>query len=254
MALHTFESSAGKFKTPNTDKTGHKDAIAKMIQEYANSRPRQVQKTLGPSSVGVACDRYLVGLMSSGAQTGHVAADDNPWYSIVGTATHGWLSEMLHSMPGWMVEERVEIGSPSVPYGHCDGFHPESGLVLDWKILGKTSLDSIRVNGPSRVYREQLQVYGLGWERMGYKPTEVLLVGLPRTPSAVLPFLHEAQLWAEPYDRQFAEASVARVDRLQQEALRLRAAKAKNLLSVSVTPGKDCKWCPFQKTCPDFKA
>lgn len=254
MVLQKFESSGFAKNIPDSDKTGHKENIKKLILDYANSRPRQVQVSLGPSSVGNACDRSLVGMMSGvHSNNGESSSDTNPWFSIIGSSVHTWLAEMFETIPGWLVEQRVEIGSPAVPYGHCDLFNPELGLVADHKILGKEPLQKLRVEGPSRVYREQLHVYGLGWTRMGYVVNEVLLIAYPRNPSAVLPFLHEAVLWSEPFDKDLAEKSIARVDKLQQEALKLKAAKAKNLLSIPANPGKDCFWCPFNKPsmCPD---
>lgn len=603
MAIKKFEASGFAKNVPDSDPTGYKNEFKKLILDYANSRPRQVQVSLGPSSVGNACDRSLVGMMSGiHSGPGQNGADDNPWYSIVGTAVHSWLAEMFDTLPGWMVEQRVEIGSPAVPYGHCDLFNPERELLVDFKALsldtlamtplgpisidqlkvgdqvysgsgevcrvtnktpvfngrpcfrvhfddntsvvadadhewvvrsshkntkgplkgvneptrilttkelqslryglpwridtteiqgeetqlpidpylmgtwlgdgskhggqitvsrgedfdslksrmvlsektgkredvaitvvsgltldlidlgflvrgergrtypavekhipeiyfhssveqrrelvrglmdsdgysnvcrkqvvfvqggeghrrlfndfvrlvrslgervttsfygrkcqncaegeshpsyeakwtpfrfipffldrkastvkitntgrndalrikrveevesvpvqcitvdsedhtfligessikthncqGKDPLQKLRLEGPSRVYREQLHVYGLGWTRMGYKVSEVLLIGLPRNPSAVLPFLHEAVLWSEPYNQDLAEKSIGRVEALQQEALKLKAAKAKNLLSIVATPGKDCYFCSFNKPfmCPD---
>lgn len=239
------------------DKTGWAVPIKKLILDHLNNRPRSVQTSLGPSSAGNPCDRALVGLMSGFEGS----PDSNPWLAGVGTAVHFMLAEMLeaeNTAAGkkiWLVEQHLPIKAPAIPSGSGDFFHIEKGLVGDWKILGKTTLDDIQKNGPSELYRTQLHIYGLGYAQLGYQVNNVLLVGLPRNANPNLPFLHEAQFWSEPWDMQLAVDAVNRVEKLYLKAKELKAVNnIKKLQLVPANPGKSCYYCPFKNikgACPD---
>ncbi len=243
------------------DKTGWSDPLNEMILNYLNDRPRSVQTALGPSSAGNPCDRALVGMMSGFEGS----PDSNPWLAGVGTAVHLILADMLEAIntkavaaggkKQWLVEQDLVIKPPALPRGSGDGFHIESGTVLDWKILGKTSLDDIQKNGPSDLYRIQLHIYGLGYAQLGYQVNDVLLVALPRNANPNLPFLHEKVLWKEPFDLDVAVQAVKRVEDLYFRARELNAAaNPRKLQLVQASPGKSCYWCPFKQNkaaCPD---
>jgi hypothetical protein len=243
------------------DKTGWGDPIKEMVLNYANERPRSVQTALGPSSAGNPCDRSLVGAMSGFEGS----PDSNPWLATVGTAVHLLLADMLEGINEksikaggkkiWLVEQQLPIKPPAIPSGNGDGFHIESGTVLDWKILGKSSLDKIQKNGPSDLYRIQLHIYGLGYAQLGYQVNDVLLAALPRNANPNLPFLHESVLWKEPWDMDVAVEAVKRVEDLYIQARTLNAvANPKKLQLIKATPGDACYWCPFRKNkaaCPD---
>jgi hypothetical protein len=243
------------------DKTGWAEPIKEMVLNYANERPRSIQTALGPSSAGNPCDRALVGLMSGFEGS----PDSNPWLATVGTAVHLLLADMLEGInekavkagekKQWLVEQHLPIKAPAIPSGNGDGFHIPTGTVLDWKILGKTSLDDIQKNGPSDLYRIQLHIYGLGYAQLGYQVNDVLLVALPRNANPNLPFLHESVMWKEPWDMDVAVKAVKRVEELYMKARELKAAtNPKRLQLVQASPGKSCYFCPFKSNknaCPD---
>jgi hypothetical protein len=239
------------------DKTGWAEPIKNMTLSYLNNRPRSVQTSLGPSSACNPCDRALVGMMSGFEGQ----PDSNPWLAGVGTAVHLIMADMLEEENRkagreiWLVEKELPIKPPAIPKGHGDGFHIPTGMVLDWKILGKTSLDEISKNGPSDTYRTQLHIYGLGYWQLGYKVESVLLACLPRNANPNLPFLHEAVFWKEDFDMDHAVQAVERVEKLHTRARELKAtSNIKKLQLVPATPGKACFFCPFKgnKTaCPD---
>jgi hypothetical protein len=187
--------------------------------------------------------------------------DSNPWLATVGTAVHFLLAEMLEAENKkagkeiWLVEKELPIKPPAIPKGSGDGFHIPSGTVLDWKILGKTTLDDIQKNGPSELYETQLDIYGLGYAQLGYQVNDVLLCALPRNANPNLPFLHEAVFWKKAWDMDNAVNAVKRVESLYLRARELKAAtNPKKLQLVSPTPGKACYYCPFKNNkaaCPD---
>lgn len=256
MALKRFNPSTAA-PVFIKDKTGWADPIKANILDYLNDRPRSVQVALGPSSAGNPCDRALVGLMSGFEGS----PDSNPWLAGVGTAVHLILADMLETINAkagkkvWLVEQELPIKPPAIPKGNGDGFHIESGTALDWKILGKTSLDDIQKNGPSDLYRIQLHIYGLGYAQLGYQVNDVLLAALPRNANPNLPFLHEAVFWKQAWDMDVAVQAVKRVEALYLRARELNAAGSpKRLQLVPATPGKSCYFCPFKHSkamCPD---
>lgn len=256
MALKRFNQT---FATPHVsrDKTGWADPVKAMVLGHLNNRPRSTQTALGPSSAGNPCDRALVGLMS-GFEGG---PDDNPWLAGVGTAVHFMLAEMLDEenrkagKQVWLVEQHLPIKPPAIPAGSGDAFHIESGTVIDWKILGKTSLDDISKNGPSELYRTQLHIYGLGYAQLGYQVNDVVLAALPRNANPNLPFLYESVFWKEAFDLNLAVDAVNRVEKLYLKAKELKAvSNIKKLQLVPATPGKSCFYCPFNNNkaaCPE---
>ncbi len=256
MTLKRFNPS---YATPivQKDKTGWAVPIKGMILDHLNNRPRSVQTSLGPSSAGNPCDRALVGLMSGFEGS----PDSNPWLAGVGTAVHFMLAEMLEEenrkagKTVWLVEQELKIKAPAIPKGSGDGFHIPSGTVVDWKILGKTTLDDISKNGPSELYETQLDIYGFGYAQLGYQVNDVVLAALPRNANPNLPFLHEAVFWKKQWDFDNAVTAISRVEALYLRAKELKAAtNVKKLQLVQASPGKTCYYCPFKNNkaaCPD---
>src|SRR6266404_6220563 len=61
-----------------------------VIIRQAHRQPRNMQQQLGPSELGIACHRRVVGKLAGEPVTNHVSV---PWPSVVGTAVHAWLAE-----------------------------------------------------------------------------------------------------------------------------------------------------------------
>lgn len=258
--LKRFSKSAVK-NLPNKDKSGIGAEVKEMVLDYCRSRPRNMQVSLGPSSVGDPCDRSLVARLSNLPSSD---VDGNPWYSFMGTAIHAEMALVLEHWnkkleaegkpADWLIEHKLAIQPPIVPYGHGDAYKISKGQVIDWKLLGKGTSDEISANGPSEIYRVQTHVYGLGYFLLGLEVKEVAVVALPRNPSAVLPFLHEMVVWSEPWDQQLALNALTRVEKLFDVTRKLNAAEQpRRLLTVHATPHKGCMYCPIQSICPDAK-
>lgn len=260
LALKKFEGSFAR-NLPIKDKTGWAEPVKTMILNYMNARPRSMQTTLGPSSAGNPCDRVLVAAMS-GFEGG---PDSNPWLAGVGTAVHAMLADMLEREnqllecdgkdPAWLIEQDLQFNSVALPRGSGDAFHIPAGLVLDWKILGKTTLDDLSKNGASDLYRIQTHIYGLGYHNLGYAVKDVMIVALPRNANPNLNFLQESVFWKEPWNKKLAEDAIARVESLHKKATQLNAVQnLKKLQLVPSKPGKSCYYCPLKNNaiaCPD---
>lgn len=81
--------------------------VRELVRDRAEHAPRSLQVHLGPSELGVACDRQVVHKLLQLPRTNHVS---DPWPSIVGTAVHGWMEEAFTEADPerWFTERRVE--------------------------------------------------------------------------------------------------------------------------------------------------
>ena len=135
-----------------------------VVIRYAERLPRNVQRHLGPSELGHACDRQLVGKMagvSFGGGGGNRLND--PWASIVGTALHAffdqaftWDSERGRNLGRWLSETRVtpDPGAAQPHPGTADLFDKlyltltdHKGVALDTRIptpSGWTTMGELR--------------------------------------------------------------------------------------------------------------
>ena len=188
----------------------HPDLHA-VIEHAINHDPRTLQVELGPSEIGVGCDRCLAHLLA-----GHAKTDlDLPWLPTIGNAVHDWLeTTFLQHLAAtgsdrYLPEVTVNVGQlRGVDItGHSDLFDIHTGTTVDWKIVGQTTLKKVR-SGPTITYRNQVHLYGLGMERAGYDVRHVAIWFLPRTAMR----LEAGKYWTEPYDRARAEAALARAN------------------------------------------
>lgn len=223
--------------------------IIKFVRAYDASRPRSMQKHLGPSEIGSPCTRQLA-MKLAGVEPVNETAD--PWFPIIGTAVHAWLATALDwyqytvlgctpDNPRFIIEQRVHADSEGgySTSGSTDVYDTLHNRVVDWKIVGTTTMRKVMKGetpaekaGPQ--YTVQGMTYGKGWEQRGFKPQSVLICFLPRSN-----FLHKMQLVEIPYDRSIADAAqmrVAAIDRLRQ------------LIPLEQIPAGDCTiWCPFYR-------
>lgn len=232
--------------------TGLAQDLATMIKEtfysYSNRRSsdnRSAQTTLGPSEVGTPCDRRLaMALMGIPA----VNAGGDGWAAFAGTCIHAGMAEIYTFADAgtgrYAVEFPVTTPSPWVPRGTSDLFDRRIYTIIDWKMMGKYSLDKFKLNGPSETYEVQGQVYGLGAELAGEKVKNVAIVGLPRAGSS----LDEMHVHVMPYDRKRALAGLARVDDIATKVgtLNLGAGNPPIArLGLNFDAADDCRYCPF---------
>jgi hypothetical protein len=247
--LATFMAAAPK-AMPNNGNTPWANRYAAelrtIIHHAGRNSARSLQIHLGPSEIGVPCDRQVAGKLAGIPATNHVV---DPWPSILGTAGHAWLADAFKAENArhglrWVPEARV------VPHpehsGTADLYDGQEQAVVDWKILGADKLDSIAAKGPSQQYQIQLLLYGRGYRNLGLPVRRVVLVALPRTKST----LDGMYVW----DHELTPADDEAIERVfeltairKQWADEIRTGRI-GLLNVPATPDHDtCYFCPFYR-------
>ena len=222
--------------------------LKRIFHEQAARAPRTLQEHLGPSELGVACDRQVAGKFAALPATNHVV---DPWPSIIGTALHVWAVDALqgdnarHGMR-WLTEFKV-TPHPDHP-GTADAYDGREQAVVDHKFLGESSMAKVRKN-PPRKYRVQLFLYGRGYINLGLKVNRVVLAAYPRTAAS----LDGLYVWEAPYD----SAADDLLDFVFRQTLERRQWGERivrgeaTLMDVPADPGEDaadeCYFCPFYR-------
>ena len=173
---------------------------------------RSLQTTIGPSSLGSACDRCLITELAGLKGPDEQAA----WLPAIGRAVHEWAEYAilrhlaLTGTDRYICEGRVLVGTVGGVeiWGNSDVFDTHTGTVVDFKVTGTTSLREYRKNGAKTTYRRQQHLYGKGWEDKGFDVKSVAVWCLPRNGFTIgSGYLHQ-----EDYDRADAEATLARAN------------------------------------------
>lgn len=214
------------------------------IRERAGNAPRSLQRTIGPSELGTPCTRRL------GYQlTGAPRQERTPaWLPVVGTAVHEWLAETFvriplvandsdDERPRYLVEHRVCVGEIDgvCVTGSCDLYDRVTASVIDWKIVGKTTLTAAKRHGPVDKYRTQVHLYGRGFLRRGLPVERVAIGYLPRNGD-----LSEAYLWSEHYDETVAAQALTSADAIVYAA---KLAGAERIIPQLPTADDYCATC-----------
>jgi hypothetical protein len=216
-----------------------------IIREHEATRPRNQQRLLGPSGVGHPCARNLA-YQILGYEPINLGGD--PWAAIVGTATHAWLQSAFSAANDrlghvrWVTEQPVMAWAGHGGEGTCDLYDVDNAEVIDWKILGVTSLRD-NVLTLKAEYEVQRHVYGLGLENLGLPVRTVTVALLPRSGQ-----LAGLRLLSAPYDRSKALEAKARVDDLVSlvTAPVFETVGVTPLGSVPASPDQPrCAYCPF---------
>lgn len=221
--------------------------MRKIITEIAMASPRNLQRHLGPSELGVECDRQVVAKLLDLPPTNHVM---DPWPSIVGTAVHAWLAEALEQYNERIDTNRFIPENRVTPMdghsGTADVYDIIERAVVDWKCLGQTTLDHLRLSGPPRKYLAQLLLYALGYRNIGVDVDRVVLFALPRTKST----LDELYVWERPAS---PADDVVLLQVFEDTARRkvLADAVTKNQLRLTDIPAipddSECIFCPIYR-------
>lgn len=212
-----------------------------LIDFDANSA-RSRQTAIGPSEIGVPCDRRLAYRLREipTHPDGRV-----PWAPMVGTAVHAMIAAALteantaEGKQRWLIEERVNPDE-SIS-GSCDCYDTDTDTVIDWKVVGPTRLDGYRRHGPGQQYETQIHLYGRGWQRAGRRPQHVRIVFLPRSTD-----FDDAYEWTAPYSRPVADLALDRVYELITLTRELEVdTHPEAWAKVPAQPDRLCRWCPY---------
>lgn len=240
--------AAPAFAQPGGAAQAIADQIKQVIKDTANNAPRSRQVSIGPSEVGEECVRKLAYKVMAWPE---IPADRDPWASVIGTAVHAWMAEVVFAprdpkRERYRIESRVTVregyGAGARLAGSSDLFDRATGRNYDWKIVGTSSLNKYRRQGhPGQKYRVQAHLYGLGMSNAGETVNEVCVVFLPRSHS-----LDETWVWIEKYDPQIALDAMARLDAIRD--LVLKTDPEKNPQAWALFPTADsCFFCPYRK-------
>lgn len=221
--------------------------LRRVFVEQANSSARSAQKHLGPSELGVPCDRQVVGKLAGHPVTNHVV---DPWASIVGTALHAYAADAftadnLRHGPRWVAEQRV---TPHAEHpGTGDLYDGLELAVVDHKFLGESSMAKVRSpEGPPIKYKIQLMLYGKGFRVMGLPVKRIALAAYPRT-SHTLDGLYVWEAASGPQDDPFLEAVFQLTARRKELAQQITSGRL-SLTDIATAPDDDeCFFCPFYR-------
>lgn len=220
-----------------------------IVERAILDQPRSQQKRIGPSELGVPCDRRL-GFKLAGIEP--FQAERAAWKPYVGTAVHEQMATVLAKAElrrweddpdagvRWHVEERVSVGeiAGTEVTGSCDLFDEQAGAVWDWKFTTRNQVrEHYRPHGPGEQYRVQAHLYGRGWQRAGYQVRTVGIVFMTRDGE-----LADRHVWHEPYDEAVAIAALERAGAVQSA---LDALGPDFTIPTLPTADAHCRWCPW---------
>lgn len=216
--------------------------LAEVLVEHERRSDRSMQKEIGPSEIAVPCDRRLAYRLhgQAGNPDGCVK-----WAPLQGTAMHALIAEALKAdnerlgRQRWLIEREV-WPDPTIK-GHADCYDLDTNCVIDWKLSGKSRVDTYKRKGPGQQYEGQAQLYGLGYQRAGLPVRFIRIVFLPRTHSYA-----DAYEWTAPYSRKAAEAALDRMYGLMAKLHDVNASANPHVWEqIPASPGPDCNWCPY---------
>lgn len=210
------------------------------IRRRITAHPRSAQQVIGPSELGTPCLRRLA-LKLSGVTSSQASA---AWRPTVGTAVHTWLADTFDAAerdnPGrWATEARVMVGTVGGReiWGSCDLYDRTTATVVDWKVVGATTLRTARRSGPSEQYRTQLHLYGRGYRNAGLPVERVAIMYLPSSGE-----LADAVWWSEQYTEDVALQALSRADGL---VAAMYAAGPEVVVPALPTAEAYCTGCPW---------
>lgn len=214
--------------------------LVTMIQDRATNTPRSLQRELGPSDFSHPCMRRLAyGIME--VERSNPEFDCLP--SVIGTAVHSWLDDTAtraNNQLGrirWLTETRVN--PTDWLSGSSDLFDLDTGTVIDHKVLGAASFKKNK-KSLNIQYRNQIQIYGLGFERAGHTVNHVGAMLIPKSGLLTGAYLH-----LEPYNRAHAEAVLARRETVLILLNDLRVEENPEMFKVFEKSGPSCMFCKY---------
>lgn len=218
-----------------------------ILRRYEDDRPRSKQKALGPSEVGMECQRALAYRLLN---TPEKPDDRLPWAPLVGTAVHATIAEALEAenkrlgRERWIVENRVTAADDLA--GSCDAYDCDTLSVIDWKAVGDKSLAELPTNMKPE-YVTQAHIYGLGYENAGREVRWVRICLLARASHD----FRRSREWTAPYDREHALRALQRLADTRKLITGLRLAQGdKGWAEVPGYSSKPCSWCRYHRPGP----
>lgn len=231
-----------KLPGPDPAAAALKQELSKIILWNEHNAPRSKQQAIGPSELGVECDRRLAYRIAGATP---INTDMDPWPAIVGTSIHDWLERAVNRYQekvknlGYLTETRVY--PDDLVKGKSDLYHGPSGTIIDHKSAGVDVMRKVRKGVIPVSYRTQINVYGLGHKRAGREVKNVCLVFYPRSG-----WLSDIEVIIEPYDEALALKALKRLYDLGDRLLDMKIwDNPQRYQLIEAVPGDGCVWCPF---------
>lgn len=220
------------------------ELLGQFIVSAANHSPRSLQTAIGPSEIGDPCERKLSYKVLDWPTA---AGERDPIAPVIGTGFHAWMEEQFtarNQVGRYKIEEKVTVrdgyGAAAPIRGSSDLYDRLTRTNLDWKLVGKSSLEKYRRGGPGEQYRIQAHLYGLGQQNAGENPARVAIVFVARYHETII------HVWSEPYDRQVALDALDRLDRIRQRVLDLDPeANPAAWSEIPMDPHAKCRFCDW---------
>lgn len=222
-----------------------------IIEEAIAVQPRSLQRRIGPSEMGVPCERRIGYKLAGTPEVNRVGAVN--WKAYIGTAVHEQFAQIfaqreVDSMgsdawagPRWFVEEKV---SPGITLdgvdidGSCDLFDAVNGAVWDWKVTTRNKIrEGYRPHGVGEQYEIQAQLYGAGWALKGFDVRTVGVIFFTRDGEFT-----DRHVWHAPFDQGVADCAIGRVTAIQNA---LDALTPEVALPLLATGQAYCNFCPY---------
>ena len=208
--------------------------ITSRINTFATSRPRALQREVGCSSLGTDCDRKL-GYQILGVNTARRKTAG--WMATIGTAVHAWLETVFTDDDDFITETPVTVKHRDLEIpGTVDLYSKTHAAVIDFKVVGESTLAKARAGRISRQYSVQVQLYGLGLQQAGYKVSTVAILFLPRNKE-----LSDAVLWEAPFDKAVAAMALDRFALIRNSV----TTGGIDALAGLGTEDAPCVWCDY---------
>lgn len=213
-----------------------------VIKWRDQGNPRSHQVNIGPSELSSPCNRRI-GYRLAGVPPVNTTLD--PWPAIVGTAVHDWLEgafvAWLRQTPqkDWITEQRLNLSQDVT--GRSDLFHVPTGTVIDWKGTSPDKMRRIKAEGSPGNYKTQIQIYGWGYEKLGYEVRRVALAYFPRAGN-----IKDLYVETFGYDPSVGPAAVARIPLVAAELLNRDVLNQPHRWEqMEAVPSHDCGFCPW---------
>lgn len=213
------------------------DRLKEIFYSYVNRRDddnRGAQSHVGPSEVGTPCDRRLA---MSLMRHGRVNPGGDNWASFVGTCVHKGLAEVFvwagDRTGRFATEVPLEFPSEYMPRGTGDLLDRVMMLFADHKLMGRHSLERLRVDGPSETYKVQVMLYAYAARKSGERVDHVAIIGWPREGSS----LDDLYVWCVPYDPGVAREALKRLERI--------GSQVAGTAPEDWDTADDCRYCPY---------
>lgn len=227
---------------PDPECQALKREIMNIVLWNEHQSPRSQQIAIGPSELGVICDRRIAYKLANIPAINDLS---DPWPAVVGTAVHDWLEKAVNNYQahngdlGWLTEMRV-YPDPLVK-GRSDVYNHQKQLILDYKTAGTQVMRKVKKGEIPQAYIKQIHIYGLGHERAGRPVKEVALAFFPRSG-----WLDDMVIWKAPYDESIAKEALNRMYRIGYQLIDLDIENNPHRFEqIDATPGDDCTWCAW---------